>query len=386
LKTRLTILAVVLLLITIGLVMIYSSSSIYAGEKYNETTYFFRKQLMWAFIGMIFLIIGAGINYDFFLKCSKFFLSAGVVLLIFTHFFGKKVGGAQRWLCVGGFTFQSSEVVKIAIIGYMADFLARKQETVRSLLKGFIPVCLVLGTVFVLIVTQPDLGTALLISMVCFILFFVGGIRKSYLLGSFLCSLPILYKFIFQVAYRRKRILSFLNPWEDPKGISFQIVQSFIALGSGGIFGVGLGQSKQKLFYLPEAHTDFIFSIMGEELGFIGCSLVIFLFAMLFVLGFKVSFTTHNLKAHLFSLGIIIMIALQAIINIGVVTGAFPTKGLPLPFVSFGGTSLVVGMFCIGILLNISKLEEALGEVSVSKGKKKSTARKKPEKNLVFHI
>jgi cell division protein FtsW len=244
---------------------------------------------------------------------------------------------------------------------------------VKSFFKGFIPVSLVLAVVCGLILIQPDLGTVLLIGMVAFLMFFCGGIRFFYLAGSFICFLPLLYEFIFKVDYRRKRILSFLNPWEDPQGISFQIVQSFIALGSGGLWGVGLGQSKQKLFYLPEAHTDFIFSIIGEELGFVGCGVIIILFLVLFTLGFKISFKANNLKAHLFALGITTMIFLQAVINMGVVSGALPTKGLPLPFISFGGTNLVMLMLGVGILLNISKFEE---EVVVDFVRKKRKSKK----------
>ncbi|MFC2140357.1 FtsW/RodA/SpoVE family cell cycle protein [Candidatus Auribacterota bacterium] len=280
--------------------------------------------------------------------------------------------GSNTFLNIG-FTFQPSEIIKFAMIAYIADFLARRQDDLKYFFRGFVPVMLVFGLVCGLILIQPDLGTVLLISMVSFLMFFCGGIRFSYLLGSFLCSLPLLYKFVLGVAYRRKRILSFLNPWEDPQGISFQIVQSFIALGSGGLFGVGLGESKQKLFYLPEAHTDFIFSIIGEELGFLACILILSMFLLFFILGFRISFKAVDLRAHFFALGIVIMIFLQAVINMGVVSGFFPTKGMPLPFISFGGTNLVVMMFSVGVLFNISKLQDKVREnLSVSKKGKRN--------------
>jgi len=215
---------------------------------------------------------------------------------------------------------------------------------------------MVLGLFMGLIVLQPDLGTVMLLGAVAFILFFVAGIRWSHLLIVFLMSLPVLYQFIFKVTYRRNRILAFLNPWQDPEGTGFQIIQSFIALGSGGLTGLGLGESRQKLFYLPEAHTDFIFSIIGEELGLIGSLSVLSLFAILIFLGFRIALKSKDLFGKLLALGIVSLLGLQALINISVVTGSLPTKGLALPFISYGGSNLIMSLLMVGILMNVAKL------------------------------
>ena len=218
---------------------------------------------------------------------------------------------------------------------------------------------LILGMVILLILAQPDLGTAISLGVVIFIMLFVAGTRLSHLAGVILLSLPVLYILIFSVPYRRTRIMTFLNPWLDPKGSGFQIVQSNIALGSGGFFGIGLGHSKQKLFYLPAAYTDFIFSIIGEELGLLGTLGICILFINLLIQGIKVSKNAHDMFGHYLSLGIIIMISLKAVINIGVATGFFPTKGLPLPFISYGGSSLIFDMVGIGLILNIARTGES---------------------------
>lgn len=356
-KTGLILLSIVAIFVTIGAVMIYSSSGVYAGAKYNNSIYFFRKQMVWILISSCFFVMGAGIDYRIFMKYSRWMMVVSVILLVATLIVGNKVGGARRWISLAGITFQPSEMVKIAVILYVADFMSRKQMDIKSFFKGYIPVLMVIGICSLLILKQPDLGTVILIGAVSFIMFFVGGVRIPYLVSTVLMALPVLYHFIFKVEYRRKRILAFLNPWDDPQGISFQIVQSFIALGCGGLKGVGLGQSRQKLFYLPEAHTDFIYSIIGEEFGFLGCMFVLGLFVLFFIVGLRIVFKATDLKAYLLSLGITSMIFLQSVINMGVVSGAFPTKGMPLPFISFGGTNLVVVMFGAGILMNISRME-----------------------------
>lgn len=270
---------------------------------------------------------------------------------------GREVGGARRWFRFGFVSFQPSELSNLAMIIYIADFVSRKGDTIKTFFKGFMPPMFILSLVLLLILIQPDLGTCVALGIVVFTMLFVAGIRLSYLLSVIVASIPLLYILIFSVAYRRMRILSFLNPWIDPKGSGFQVIQSQIALGSGGIFGLGLGHSKQKLFYLPAAHTDFIFSIVGEELGLLGTIGIIILFMVFIQQGLKVIKTANNKFGYFLSLGLVLMISLKAIINIGVSCGLLPTKGLPLPFISYGGSSLIFDMISVGILMNIVRTE-----------------------------
>ena len=279
-------------------------------------------------------------------------------MLVLIPGISREVSGARRWFRFKFISFQPSELAGMAIIIYIADFISRKDKVIKTFLRGFLPPVCVLGLCTLLILLQPDLGTALAIGVVVFIVLFVSGVRVSYLLSIILVSLPILYILIFSVPYRKMRILSFLNPWLDPKGSGFQIIQSQIALGSGGIFGVGLGHSKQKLFYLPAAHTDFIFSIIGEELGLIGTLGVIILFMIFIQQGLKIIKHASDKFGYFLSLGLVSMISLKAIINVSTSCGLLPTKGLPLPFISYGGSSLIFDMLSLGLLLNIGRTGE----------------------------
>ncbi|MBI1883821.1 MAG: putative lipid II flippase FtsW [Chlamydiae bacterium] len=355
-KTAYLLFYTTLFLIAVGLVMIYSTSAILAQERFGDALFFLRKELLWVAFGVVTLYVGYRVPYEFWGSASLWILILSAILLVgvMVPSVGHQVGGARRWLKVGGFSFQPSELAKYATIFFLAKRLSSGQNRVKSFVHGFLPPIAVLGLMVVMILIQPDLGTTLGIGTVGMILLFVGGVRFTYLLGLTLISLPALYYLIAGAAYRRARILAFLDPWKDPKGVGFQIIQSFIALGSGGLTGVGLGESRQKLFYLPEAHTDFIFSIIGEELGFLGVLMVCLAFFFLFVLGFRVVLKTEDLLGHLMGLGIVSLLAFQTVINMGVVTGTLPTKGLPLPFISFGGTSLVLNMAGIGILMNLA--------------------------------
>ena len=240
----------------------------------------------------------------------------------------------------------------------MADFIGRKEDYIKTFWKGFVPPIFILGFMAVLVLMQPDLGTTVSLGIVVLVMLFVAGVRPTYLLSLLIASIPALYILIFSVPYRRMRIMAFLNPWLDPKGSGFQIIQSQIALGSGGIFGVGLGHSKQKLFYLPAAHTDFIFSIIGEELGLLGTIGVIILFIIFIQQGIKIIKNAPDKFGYFLSLGLVLMICLKAVINIGVSCGMLPTKGLPLPFISYGGSSLMFDMVSVGILMNIARTGE----------------------------
>ena len=271
---------------------------------------------------------------------------------------GREVSGARRWFRFRILSFQPSELANLAVIIYVSDFIARKGDVIKQFIKGFIPPMMVIGFTSLLILAQPDLGTTLSLGVVVFVMLFIAGVRASYLLSIILAGLPALYLLIFRVPYRRTRILAFLNPWLDPKGSGFQIIQSQISLGSGGIFGVGLGHSKQKLFYLPAAHTDFIFSIIGEELGLLGTIGVILLFIVFIWQGIKIIKNAPDRFGYFLALGLVMMITLKAAINIGVSCGMLPTKGLPLPFISYGGSSFIFDMVSVGILMNIARQGE----------------------------
>ena len=356
-RSKIALVIVVSLLLGIGVVMIYSTSAIYAGENYNDSYFYLKKQVAWALIGVLLMAVFAMVDYHFLrtLSIPLLFLSTFLLMLVFVPGFGREAGGAKRWLSIASFSFQPSEFTKFALVVYLADFLARNQARIRELWKGFfLPISIVLLNM-VLVVIQPDLGTTVLLGLVIFVLLFVAGMRISYLVTVALASLPVLYAVIFKSAYRRSRILIFLDPWKDPQGTGFQIIQSWIALSSGGVFGLGLAQSRQKFFYLPEAHTDFIFSIIGEELGLIGTLAILALFLVLVIAGMRIAWKAPDLYGNLLASGIVALISFQAIINIGVVTGTFPTKGLPLPFISFGGSNLLVNIVGIGVLLNIAR-------------------------------
>jgi len=348
------------ILVLLGVVMVFSSSSIYALRELHSSTYFLKRHLLYLFLGLIAMGTMMTIDYRILAKYAKPLLVLTVVslVLVLIPHIGREVYGARRWFQIFGFSIQPSEFAKVIMIIYTADFLARKKKKVEDLVEGFLPVMMVLGAMCLLILKQPDLGTTALIGSVVFIMLFVAGTRLVFLGAVFLMSLPALYFLISRVAYRMKRIQAFLDPWKDQQGVGFQLVQSQIALGSGGIFGVGLGQSVQKLYYLPAAHTDFILSIIGEELGLVGTLSVIFLFIIFIWQGARIAKRCEDPFGYFLALGIVVMIGLQAIINIGVSIGAFPTKGLPLPFVSYGGSALVVQLACVGLLLNISRVQD----------------------------
>ena len=357
---RLNLFTVTVILISIGIVMIYSASSIYAWEKYKDSLFFLKRHLSFLVVGLLLTFLVMGIDYRKLEKWAKPLLIFSLLLLILVLIpgIGREVAGARRWFRFKFISFQPSELVNMAIIIYIAGFIARKGNLIRTFLQGFLPPMLILGLTVLLIILQPDLGTALALGIVVFIMLFVSGARLAYLLSLVVASLPVLYILIFSVPYRKMRIMSFLNPWLDPKGSGFQIIQSQVALGSGGIFGMGLGHSRQKLFYLPAAHTDFIFSIIGEELGLLGTIGVIILFMIFIQQGFKVIKNAPDKFGYFLSLGLVLMISLKAIINVGVSCGVLPTKGLPLPFISYGGSSFIFDLVSVGILMNIARTGE----------------------------
>ena len=357
---RISIAIIVTLLVSIGSVMVYSSSGVYAAQNFGDDLFFLKRYLSFLFVGFIAMILAMSFDYRKLQKWAKPLLLFSIVLLVCVLIpdLGYKSFGARRWFRLGNYNFQPSELIKIVMIIYTADFLSRKGNILKRLLEGFIPIVIVLCICCFLILKQPDLGNAILMVIVTLSMMFIAGVRGVYLGGVFLLAVPLVYFLIVRVPYRMRRIIAFMNPWEDAQGIGFQLSQSQIALGSGGLLGIGLGKSMQKLFYLPAAHTDFIFSIIGEEFGLFGTLFVIFLFMSFIWLGAKLVKRITNSFGYYLSAGIVIMIGLQAIVNIGVSIGIFPTKGLPLPFISYGGSALVLNLMIIGLLFNISRTEE----------------------------
>jgi len=354
---RVSIFMVTAVLLALGTVMIYSSSAIYAYEKMGDSLLFFKRHILILAASCAASVFFMLFDYRRLRGYSRVIVVSCIVLLILVlmPFLGSQAGGARRWFRIGTFSLQPSEMAKLGLVIYLADFLSRKRAYINDFLRVLLPIFFVSGAVMGLILLQPDLGTVIVIAILTFILLFFAGIRWEYILGLSAVSLPVFYFLIYRVPYRWMRIKVFLDPWQDPRGTGFQIIQSLLALGSGGLFGVGLGMSKQKLFYLPEAHTDFIFSIIGEELGLIGTLSVTALFIVLIWQGIRVVFKAEDSFGRFLALGIVSMIALEVIINIGVSIGAIPTKGLPLPFISYGGSALFFHMIAIGLLLNIAK-------------------------------
>ncbi|NLJ84468.1 MAG: stage V sporulation protein E [Halanaerobiaceae bacterium] len=350
-------LSVVIALMLLGLIMILSASSIRALEDFNDSFYLFRHQLAWSVIGVLAMIFFMNLDYHIYQKYAKLILVLTIIALIMVLIpgIGKVVGGSRRWIIFGPIRIQPSELAKLGMVIYLSQFFARKGEKVKSFTEGLMPPLIILGIVFLLILLEPDLGTAITIAGTVFIMLFVAGARYAHLGLLILISIPLLLVFIYSEDYRRERLFSFLDPWSDPLNTGYHIIQSLLALGSGGIFGVGLGQSKQKFLYLPEPGTDFIFAIIGEELGLIGTLLVLFLFFLFAWRGLKIAIGVPDLFASLLATGITSMVILQALINIAVVTSSMPVTGITLPFISYGGTSLVIMLSSVGILLNISR-------------------------------
>lgn len=352
---RRSIFIIVLVLIAIGVVMLYSASAIYAYERSGDAAFFLKRHLWFLLCGFIFMFYTMSVKIVEVERSSRILMIIAILLLfaVLIPGVGLSVRGARRWFRVAGaMNFQPSEFVKIAVIIYLASFASRKGYRIKDLFQGYIPAISVVLLASGLILLQPDFGTAVSILLIGFLIIFVSGAKIKHLMVTVLLGIPFLYYVVFSVPYRRERILIFLNPWRDTQSTGFQIVQSFLALGSGGLLGVGLGQSKQKLFYLPESHTDFIFSIIGEELGFAGAVCIIILFTLFVWQGMRAFFKEHRVFNKILIFGVTSMIGFEALVNIGVNTGIFPTKGLPLPFVSYGGSSLAFHMAAIGLMLN----------------------------------
>jgi len=346
---------VVLILVVIGAVMVYSASSVLAETRFEGNGFFVKRHLLRVLMGVAVMLLVTRVNYHFFVRISKWLLIVGLGLLLLLWFNRGEAVGARRWIRLLGISFQPSEFIKLALVIYTADSLARKQDRIRSFTDGLFPYLLLFGVSLGLIVVQPDFGTAVTIGVILTIMLFVGHVRLSHILGVGLALVPVLYVLIFEVGYRRGRIEAFLHRGDHVEDMSYQIHQSLIALSSGGIKGVGLGQSTQKLLFLPEPHTDFVFSILGEEFGLLGTLTVLSLFLVLLWRGMRIALNARDLEGFFLATGITVMICVYALFNIGVATAVLPTTGLPLPFVSYGGSSLLLTLIGVGILLSISR-------------------------------
>lgn len=356
--------ALLLLAVTLtclGVVMVYSSSSIMAAERYSDGLYFLKRQGSYALVGFLLMTAVMYVDYRHWRKVAFPLLLLGILLLglLFVPGLGVKAGGAARWLRIPGLTLQPVELVKLGLVLYLAHSLTRKKEKIRTFKFGFVPYVLVVGVLLGLLLKQPDLGSAMIVAGVALSMLLVAGIRWRFVLPVVIAALPCLYFLVMNVEYRRRRIMAFLDPWDDPYDTGFQIIQSLVAFGSGGAFGQGLGVGQQKLFYLPEAHTDFIFSVVGEELGMVGVLVVAAMFLILVHRGIRIALQAEDPFAKHLAFGLSLLLGLEAFVNIAVCMSLLPTKGLALPFISYGGTSLVASLVAVGILLNISSHVEA---------------------------
>ncbi|HXR15123.1 MAG TPA: putative lipid II flippase FtsW [Terriglobales bacterium] len=350
---------VTLLLIFIGLVMVFSASAVMAKERYGSGYFFLLRQLGWAVAGILVMVLAMKIDYRRYKQPAVVFSLLGLTtLMLISVFFLDRAHHTHRWIHWGPLSLQPSEMAKPALILFLAFFLENRTKSMKDWRNTVLPAAVPTLIFISLIVFQPDLGTAIACAAITGCVLFVAGLDLRYLGYAFAASLLPLYFLIFHVAYRRARILAFLDPYSDPQGRGFHIIQSLIAVSTGGITGVGLMEGKQKLFYLPEPHTDFIFAVTAEELGLVGALVIVLLFAIFLWRGVRTALRTQDMFGRFLAVGITSMIVVQAFINISVVLGLMPTKGIPLPLVSYGGSSLLVTLACIGVLLNISKQAE----------------------------
>jgi cell division protein FtsW len=350
-------LGVAVALLGVGVVMVYSASAIVAAGRFHDPYFFLKKQLVWASLGCAALWLALRVDYR---RLERWVLplliAAGLLLvLVLVPPFGQSINGTRRWIRLGPVSFQPAELAKLALVVFLAAFLARRSEGLQGSWRAVAVPLGVTAALAGLVVLQPDLGNGVTLVAITFALLFLAGSRMRYLGYVGAAALPLVALAIWMAPYRLRRIVAFLDPWQDPRGSGFQIIQSWLALGSGGVTGRGIGESRQRLFYLPEAHTDFIFAIIGEEVGFVGAVVVVALFVVLVWRGLRVGLRAPEPFGAYLALGITLLLATQTLVNLGVVTGMLPTKGLPLPFISFGGSALVVTMLSTGVLLNISQ-------------------------------
>ncbi|MGA2628839.1 MAG: putative lipid II flippase FtsW [Terriglobia bacterium] len=346
----------VVTLVLFGALMVFSASAVLAQERFGSSYYFLIRQLIWAGVGLAVMVGAMNLDYHRLANPLVVFPALGLqFLLLVVVLFADRSHNAHRWLHLGPASFQPSELAKLVMALFLAYFLSLRKGVVNDVPHTLLPIGLVSALCVSLVVKEPDLGTSVALLLMVAAVLFAAGLRVIYFAYGALAALPLLYVLVFHVGYRYRRVLAFLDPYSDPLGKGFQIIQSFIAVGSGGIDGVGLMDGKQKLFYLPEPHTDFIFAVIGEELGFIGALFVLGLFGVILWRGLRAATRCTDEFGRLLAIGLTVLVVGQALVNISVVLGLMPTKGIPLPFVSYGGSSLVVSLAAVGVLLNISQ-------------------------------
>lgn len=353
----------VLVLVGFGLVMVYSASAVMAQDRLGDGFYFLRRQAVAAGLGFLGLAAALKLGYRRLARLAWPLLLVSVVLLVLVLVpgVGAAANGARRWIRLPGFSVQPAEIAKFAWIVYLAYSLAKKREKVRSFSVGFLPHVLLAGLLVALCMLEPDFGSSVAILALLFVMLFTAGTRLSFLVGSVLAAIPLAYTAVASSPYRMKRVTAFLDPWADRQGAGYQVAESLMSIGSGGVTGLGLGEGHQKLFFLPEAHTDFIFGIIGEELGLLGVAALILAYGLFLWRGLRASLAASEPFGTYLGVGITSLVAYQAVVNMAVAMGLVPTKGLTLPFVSYGGSSLAVLMTAAGVLLSISGTAEASG-------------------------
>ena len=347
-----------LLLVLASIVMVYSASAILAEDRFNQANMFLNRQALWAVLGTALLALVMRVDYRTYKNDAFVWSLIGLVgVMLVAVLFGRPVNGTRRWFGIGGLGIQPSELAKVACIFFTALILQRRMHRIDEISYALLPIGIVVGTMSALIILEPDFGTAMSLLAIAGVMIFAAGLNYKYFAGAALALVPLLYIVLISAPYRRRRLFAFWDPWADPLGDGFQIIQSLIAVGTGGVFGKGIMAGVQKLFYLPEPHTDFIYAVIGEELGLLGASAVLVCFCVIAWRGLRIALRAEDSFGSLVALGLTTMIAVQAFVNMSVVLGLMPTKGIPMPLVSAGGSSLLISMLGVGVLLNISQHE-----------------------------
>jgi len=347
-----------LLLVCSSIVMVYSASAVVAAEKFDQANFFLMRQMMWAVLGLAVLAITMRIDYRTYRNDLFVWALLGVVgVMLVAVFFSPPINNTRRWFGVGGLGIQPSELAKVAAVLFTAHVLERRMHRINELAYSLPPIAIVVGSLCALIFFQPDFGTMISLLLIVAMMVFAAGLSYRYIVGAALAAMPVLYILLMSKDYRRRRLFAFLDPWADPLGDGFQAIQSMIAVGTGGITGKGLMAGVQKLFYLPYPHTDFIYAVIGEELGLIGTSGVLICFGVIAWRGLRIAMRAEDSFGSFVAIGVTTMICVQAFVNMSMVLAMMPTKGIPLPFVSNGGSSLLISLLGMGILLNISQHE-----------------------------
>jgi len=380
--TDLVLLGAVLALLVIGTIEVFSSSAVYGLQKHGDSLFFLKRQGIWLLLGMTALWWGARTDYRWLRRYTYPLLALSIGLLIAVLLVGVEINAARRWFQIGPLSFQPAELAKLSLIAYLAYSLGKKKAKVRTFAVGFVPHLLVCAVMMALLLMQPDLGSSIILGATTLTLLFVAGTKISYILLAVLAAAPVAYHLIVGTPWRLQRFMAFFNPEAFSQGVAYQCIQARIALGSGGTTGLGLGEGKQQLGYMPEGHNDFIMASIGEELGYIGFCLVILLFVIILWRGVRAALGARDTFGSYLAFGITVTFGLQALIHTGVVLGALPAKGLTLPFVSYGGSSLIMTLFLAGVLLNIARRPARRPVASVLVNK--VGARRRREKAIIL--